>query len=190
MGKIRLYHSGYEIIREPDIRRGRKNADLGQGFYLSADASFARRWARQKPGEKVIVNEYELDDEGLSVFRFQRDGDWFDYVFSNRRGEPDRLFDRDVIEGPIANDTLFDTMGVLTSGFLKRETARALLDLGPVYRQTVIKTERAAKALRFTGHTVLSDAATAAAEEALRREEADYQRRFAALLEKLTEEKA
>ena len=32
---MRLYHTGAVEIREPDILRGRKNADFGQGFYLS-----------------------------------------------------------------------------------------------------------------------------------------------------------
>lgn len=30
-----LYHTGYQEIREPDIHHGRKNADFGQGFYLT-----------------------------------------------------------------------------------------------------------------------------------------------------------
>ena len=43
---MRLYHTGAVEIREPDILRGRKNADFGQGFYLTPDMEFARRWAR------------------------------------------------------------------------------------------------------------------------------------------------
>ena len=38
-----LYHTGYQEIRDPDIRFGRKNADFGQGFYLTRDGEFARR---------------------------------------------------------------------------------------------------------------------------------------------------
>ena len=41
---MKLYHTGEVVIREPDIRRGRKNADFGQGFYLTPDEEFARRW--------------------------------------------------------------------------------------------------------------------------------------------------
>ena len=40
---MRLYHTGYEEIREPDIYHGRKNADFGQGFYMTADEEFASR---------------------------------------------------------------------------------------------------------------------------------------------------
>ena len=32
---------------DPDITIGRKNADFGQGFYLTDDLDFTRRWARE-----------------------------------------------------------------------------------------------------------------------------------------------
>ena len=32
---IQLFHTGYQIITSPDITIGRRNADFGQGFYLS-----------------------------------------------------------------------------------------------------------------------------------------------------------
>ena len=69
-----LYHASYQIIREPDIHCGRKNADFGQGFYLSAAGDFAGRWARERRGEQVYVNRYVLDLSGLTVHRFGRDG--------------------------------------------------------------------------------------------------------------------
>ncbi len=47
MKKILLYHASYVVIEKPDIHFGRKNADFGQGFYLTKDLSFARRWAKE-----------------------------------------------------------------------------------------------------------------------------------------------
>ena len=40
-----LFHTGYAEIRDPDIHYGRKNADFGQGFYLTPDREFTYRWA-------------------------------------------------------------------------------------------------------------------------------------------------
>ena len=91
----------------------------------------------------------QLELEGLTVRCFQRDTDWFSYIFRNRRGQ-DSL-DEDVILGPIANDTIFDTMGVLSSGFLAPEEALALLRIGPAYTQLALKTEQAAAHLRWLG---------------------------------------
>ena len=36
-----LYHTGYQEIASPDVHYGRKNADFGQGFYLTANEAFA-----------------------------------------------------------------------------------------------------------------------------------------------------
>ncbi len=142
---MKLYHVSDRSIPKPDVHYGRVNADFGQGFYLTPERDFALRWA----GEKAVLNTYELELDGLTVRRFQRDEDWFSAIFRNRRGE-DSL-DEDVILGPIANDTIFDTMGVLSSGFLAPEEALALLRIGPEYTQLAIKTERAAAKLRWLG---------------------------------------
>ena len=53
---IDLYHTGFQSIPEPDIRYGRKNADFGQGFYLSADLAFSKRWAREQKGLSTWLN--------------------------------------------------------------------------------------------------------------------------------------
>ena len=140
---MKLYHTGREEIRDPDIRRGRKNADFGQGFYLSPDRDFSYRWA----GADAVINEYELDESGLLIHRFNRDEDWFSYIFQNRRARDDLSVD--VVIGPIANDTIFETFGIISSGFLKPEDALKLLLVGPEYTQVAIKTEKAAGQLKW-----------------------------------------
>ncbi|MBQ3385478.1 MAG: hypothetical protein IJG59_09775 [Erysipelotrichaceae bacterium] len=42
-------------------------------------------------------------------------------MFHNRRLQDE--LNADVIIGPIANDTIFDTLGILTSGYLSSEEA-------------------------------------------------------------------
>ena len=140
-----LYHTGKSEIRDVDIHRGRKNADFGWGFYLTPDREFTYRWA----GENAVVSTYELDETGLDIHAFTRSADWFRYIFDNRRAS-DGLT-ADVVIGPIANDTIFDTLGIITSGFLKPEDALKLLMIGPEYIQVAVKTEKAAKQLRFIG---------------------------------------
>lgn len=160
---MHLYHTSDRIIQHPDVHYGRKNADFGQGFYLTPDREFTYRWA----GRNAVVNEYELDLTGLKVRRFSRDGEWFDYIYNNRRlvdklgaGSPEAnaqdmvakdVAAVDVVIGPIANDTIFDTMGILSSGYLAPEEALRLLQIGPEYVQVAIKTERAAGALQWKG---------------------------------------
>ena len=116
MSRIQLFHTGYLEIRQPDILHGRRNADFGQGFYLSPSDEFAGRWAKERRESRIIVNTYELETEGLRIKHFERDLEWFRYIFSNRRAV-DILPDYDVIIGPIANDTIYDTLGIFTSGY-------------------------------------------------------------------------
>lgn len=138
-----LYHTSSREIRNPDIHRGRKNADFGWGFYLTPDREFTYRWAR----ENAVVNEYELDETGLEIHRFTRSVEWFNYIYQNRRIQ-DRLA-ADVVIGPIANDTIFDTLGIISSGYLQPEDALKLLLVGPEYTQAAIKTEKAVSQLRW-----------------------------------------
>ena len=83
----------------------------------------------------------------MLIHRFERDEDWFRYIFYNRRAR-DGLT-ADVVIGPIANDTIFDTLGIISSGYLKPEDAMKLLMIGPKYTQVAIKTEKAVKQLRW-----------------------------------------
>ena len=45
---MRVFHSGYDEIRIPDIHRDRINADFGRGFYLSDNGEFAGKWTRRQ----------------------------------------------------------------------------------------------------------------------------------------------
>lgn len=186
MSVLRLYHTGFQVIETPDLKIGRKNADFGQGFYLSDDREFSRRWARERRGQATYVNAYELETEELRIKGLDRDGEWFSCIYANRTNQGDPLPDYDVIIGPIANDTMYDTWGILTSGMLAQEQVLRLLMLGPKFTQTVIKTEKAAAALRFLGAEEMGKAEIAANRETVRAEEAQYQEAFVRLLSEIT----
>lgn len=173
-----LYHTSDREIRTPDIHYGRKNADFGWGFYLTPDREFTYRWAR----ENAVVNVYELDENELNMHTFTRDIHWFEYIFNNRRLRDSLV--ADVVIGPIANDTIFDTLGIMSSGFLKPEAAVRLLMIGPEYTQVVIKTEKALKQLRF----IRSEKIERMDGEALRMEQEVYQNAFAKEFEKIMDE--
>ena len=180
-----LYHTGYQKIRVPDIRHGRINADFGQGFYLTANEEFARRWARERRDSQTILNVYDLDLTGLHVHRFERNEEWFNYIFRNRAARPDLLADADVIIGPIANDTIYDTFGIITCGLLPPEKAMKLLMIGPCYEQIVVKSQRAADQLAWREGCVLTAQEVARYRDVVAEEEAEYQKLFAEEMERL-----
>ncbi len=172
---MRLFHTSNMEIQEPDVVRGRKNADFGQGFYLTPDMDFACRWA----GRDAIVNEYEFDESGLLIQRFSRDEDWFRYIFENRRAKDSLAVD--VVIGPIANDTIFETFGMISSGFLKPEDAMKLLMIGPEFTQIAIKTEKAVRQL----HWIRSEKITRIGAEQRKAEQDSYDAAFAEVLRQI-----
>lgn len=172
---MKLYHPSTVEIRKPDIFRGRKNADFGQGFYLTPDRDFATIWS----SKDSVINEYELETDGLDIHRFSRDEEWFDYIYNNRRIKD--TLDSEVIVGPIANDTIFDTFGLISSGYLAPGEALKLLLVGPEYTQVVIKSEKAAAQLKWTGVSTPERFD----EMVLRHKEEEYLELFAQKMEEL-----
>ncbi len=179
-----LYHAGFKTIEKPDIHYGRKNADFGQGFYLTPEEEFAHRWAGERKGEETVVNTYELALDGLVIKQFDRDREWFEYIYGNRNGKSDEL-KSDVIIGPIANDIIYNTNGIVTSGFLKPEEAMQILMVGPEYRQITIKTEKAVGQLKWLESKVLSHEEIMGYKKTLMAEETEYQKLLAEKLEEI-----
>ena len=46
MEEVVVYHGGTEIVERPDCKRGRKNLDFGQGFYVTDIRRQAEDWAK------------------------------------------------------------------------------------------------------------------------------------------------
>ena len=105
------------------------------------------------------------------IHTFKRSVDWFNYIFYNRRAKDS--ITADVIIGPIANDTIFDTFGIISSGYLNPKEAMKLLMIGPEYTQVAIKSEQSE---RITG---LEEGQRKAEEEA-------YQAAFAEVMQEIT----
>lgn len=180
---MKLFHTSFSIVEKPSITEGRKNADFAQGFYLSDDEEFSKRWARRRKGMTTYLNSYTLHEEDLRIKTFSQDEEWFDYIFANRAGKIDSLKDYDVIIGPIANDTLYDTWGMLTSGVLDKDTSLKCLKIGNVYRQIVIKSEKALHNLHFTKAVELDASKVQKYRDAVAREEEVFQEEFARIVE-------
>ena len=124
----------------------------------------------------------------LAVLRFTRDADWLDYILRNRAGYADSHPEADVVIGPIANDTIYDTLSILTSGVLTRDQSLALLRIGPAFEQTVLKTEKAAAQLKWRSVRTLAQGEAARFRERVQQEEAGYLTLLAEALEKMTGE--
>ena len=179
-----VYHSGFVKIEKPDIHHGRKNADFGQGFYLSDNEEFYKRWAKFRKGEETMINRYELDLNGLKVRYLKRDEEWFSYHYDNRYNKED-IYNDDVIIGPIANDTIYDTFGIISSGILSKEEAMTLLLIGPEYTQIVLKSEKTVRQLKWLDTRGLKQEEVSYYQKTVKEEEKEYQKLFTEAMSKM-----
>ena len=127
---MRVFHGSTEIVDHPDVLSGRNNLDFGKGFYLTDLEAQAVSWASRplNASKRKYLNIYELDLESVlaSGYRYVKyseyDGLWLDFVVSNRKGGDGwRKFD--VIEGGIANDRVFNTIELYSSGLITKDEA-------------------------------------------------------------------
>ncbi len=184
---MRLFHSGSNIIKVPDLSLGRKDADFGPGFYMSSDLDFAMRWTKARKDAPAFINVYDLDTEGLKVKRFTRDEEWFDYINGNRNRHGDTFDTYDVIIGPIANDTLYDVFGLPTSGLLGKKESLELLKIGGEYLQIVVKTQDALSHLQWSDAIRVDYETSGKYRDIVKKETEEYRQEFQFCLEKMME---
>ena len=179
-----LYHVGFEIIKDIDLKYGRKNADFGQGFYLSSDLDFSKKWARISNNTDTILNIYDFDLADLKILNFnERNEDWFNYIYKNRNNYDDIYKEYDVVIGSIANDTIFDLYGIVTSGLINNDIALKILSVGPSYTQIVIKSEKAKSKLKFINYEILNKEDILKTKKEVKKVEEEYQKLVFSMLD-------
>ena len=179
---MKLYHIGSEIIKEPDFGSFLRNADFGKGFYLSNDRDFVLRLAKMFKDSAVYINVYELDTVDLKIKKLRKDKKWFTHIYRNRRNSKDTYEDYDVVIGPIANDAIFDTLGMTTSGIFSDHESMAMMKLGNRYTQVVIKTEKALNSLKWEEAEELKEEDIDNYRQLADREEKKYRKKLADLI--------
>lgn len=142
-----LYHGSKEIVKTPEIRIPRYNKDFYFGFYCTLMCEQAKRWAIRFTGTGII-NEYEfiLSSE-LDILKFpEMTEEWLDFIVECRSG---KSHDYDIVEGPMANDTIFNYVQNFIDGKISRSAFWELVKFKKPTHQISFHTERALKTLNF-----------------------------------------
>ena len=147
MSDIILYHGSKELVPVPEIRISRYNKDFYFGFYCTRYAEQAKRWATRFTGNGV-VNEYRYtENEMLRVLRFSSmTDDWLDFIVDCRLG---KAHDYDVVEGPMADDTIFNYVQNFADGKISRAAFWELAKFKHPTHQISFHTARSLTALTF-----------------------------------------
>lgn len=142
-----LYHASKEIVRFPEIRKTRYTKDFSWGFYCTNNFKQALRWANRGEGAPVInYYSYEPDDK-LSILKFDYMTDeWLDFIAKCRRGETHQF---DIVEGPMANDTIWNYVNDYLSGRINRKQFWVLAEFRYPTHQISFHTLSALECLTF-----------------------------------------
>lgn len=147
MEDIVLYHGSKEKIPFPEIRTAKYNKDFYFGFYCTRFLEQARRWAVRYTG-RGYINEYTyVPDGSLRILCFtDMTEEWLDFIVNCRMGIP---HDYDIVEGPMANDTIFNYVQNFVDEKISREAFWALAKFRKPTHQISFHTARALSTLQF-----------------------------------------
>ena len=142
-----LYHGSNTVVDNPIIQISGYYKDFGYGFYCTRLEKQAIRWSLTKRGEH-IVNAYDYaPDSSLKVLLFEKMTDeWLDFVVDCRRGVS---HDYDIVEGPMADDQIWDYVEDFMAGAISREAFWELVKFKYPTHQIVFCTGKALDTLTF-----------------------------------------
>lgn len=154
-----LYHAGKEIVEFPEIRKTRYTKDFSWGFYCTNNWNQAVRWANRGLGDPIInIYQYEPDNN-LSVLKFDvMTDEWLDFIAKCRNGSTHTY---DIVEGPMANDTIWNYVNDFLTGKITRKQFWALAEFKYPTHQISFHTLSALDCLKYErSETVYDESGT------------------------------
>lgn len=153
---ITLYHGSNQIVDEPEIRIARYNKDFYYGFYCTLIKEQAIKWATRYQSTGYL-NEYSYtENPELKIKKFETmTEEWLDFIADCRLG---KAHDYDIVEGPMANDTIFNYVQDFIDGNISRAAFWELAKFKKPTHQISFHTARALTTLRFVkGYEINGD---------------------------------
>lgn len=142
-----LYHGSNVVVEKPQIFVSGFYKDFGYGFYCTNIEKQARKWALTKRGESVVTIYRYQPTEYLKILSFpQMTDEWLDFVVDCRRGIK---HDFDIVEGPMADDQIWDYVEDYMEGAITREAFWILAKFKYPTHQIVFCTQKALESISF-----------------------------------------
>ena len=142
-----IYHGSNVIVENPQIIVSGFYKDFGYGFYCTSIEKQARKWALTKRGNSYVSLYKYQPTEGLNILSFPKMTDeWLDFVVDCRRGIK---HDYDIVEGPMADDQIWDYVEDLIDGTITREAFWVLVKFKYPTHQIVFCTTEALSAITY-----------------------------------------
>ena len=155
-----VYHGSNVIVDHPRLINQNRTLDFGFGFYTTSNLnqaiSFAKKVTDRSKSGSPCVNMYgvskleELKNKYEVLIFQEANEEWLDFVSLNRNG---KYFEKhyDIIYGPVANDTIYQTFAAYEGGILTKEETIARLKVRKLYNQIVFASNESLKELKYIG---------------------------------------
>lgn len=146
---MEVFHGSSVIVKKPKIITNGYYKDFGYGFYCTNKEKQAQRWALTKRNGHV-VNKYDYQEiKGLNICGFSKmSEEWLEFVVACRSGIEHSY---DIVEGPMADDTIWDYIEDYASGMISKAAFWELVKFKYPTHQIVYCTEKAISTLKFEG---------------------------------------
>lgn len=120
-----IYHGSNMKVEIPKIMINGYYKDFGYGFYCTNLKKQAIRWAMTKKGDSVINTYSYQRNENLQIKTFEEmTEEWLQFVVDCRRGIEHNY---DIVEGPMADDQIWNYVEDYVSGEISKEAFWALV---------------------------------------------------------------
>jgi hypothetical protein len=144
-----IYHGSNVVVQTPHILLNGHYKDFGYGFYCTIMEKQAIRWANTRKGDSILNKYRYTPNDKLKILSFEKmTEEWLDFIVSCRCGE---THDYDIVEGPMADDTIWDYIEDFVEGLISREAFWALAKFKHPTHQIVFCTEAALGTIVFEG---------------------------------------
>lgn len=152
---MELYHASKQIVEYPEIRISKFTKDFSWGFYCTKNFQQAVRWANRGEGVPTI-NFFECEiPTDLKHLKFEKMTDeWLDFIADCRSG---KIHCYDVVEGPMADDTIWNFVNDFLAGTITRKQFWVLAEFKHPTHQISFHSAAALNALKFLKSEVVYD---------------------------------
>lgn len=150
---MKVYHGSDTVVQKPRILHSKRRMDFGSGFYTTQSHTQAEKWARsvrrRRDSPEAFVTEFDYEEKpGMNVLIFDGpSAEWFDFIIRNRKGT--FTHDYDIIIGPVADDSVYDTLFLFESGYITREEAIRKLNSAKLDGQILFHTDKSLECITY-----------------------------------------
>lgn len=150
-----LYHAGKVKVEFPEIRKTKYTKVFSWGFYCTNSWQQAVRWANRGEDEPVINSYTYQPVSQLSILKFEKmTDDWLDFIAKCRSGETHSY---DIVEGPMANDTVWNYVNDFLAGRISRKQFWVLAEFKHPTHQISFHTLSALNCLTYDRSEIVYD---------------------------------